>query len=79
MAEFEGHRESIYRVAYSPDGKFFATGSGDDTARLWDLRGNLVVEFKGHQSRVKCVVFSPDGQWLATGSWDKTARLWESE
>ena len=31
----EGHREGVYSVAFSPDGKRVVTGSFDNTARVW--------------------------------------------
>ena len=32
----EGHRGPVTSVAFSPDGKRVVTGSGDNTARVWD-------------------------------------------
>ena len=36
LCKLEGHTESVYGVAFSPDGKRIVTGSGDKTARVWD-------------------------------------------
>ncbi len=36
----QGHETYIYSVAFSPDGNFVLSGSGDDTVRYWNL--NLV-------------------------------------
>ena len=52
-------------------------GSEDNTACLWDLKGNLLQLFKGHEGNINSVAFAPDGKSVLTGSWDRTARLWE--
>jgi len=66
-------------VAFSPDGKQLLTGSVDNTARLWDIQGNLIKELTGHQGLVWAVAFSPDGKQILTGSVDNTARLWDNQ
>src|SRR5579871_5667635 len=73
------HQEAIHAVAYSPDGKTVATGSGDHTAQVWDAStGKRVGEPLRHQGQVQSVTYSPDGRTLVTGSADKTARVWET-
>ncbi len=75
----EGHSGPVWTVCFSPDGQTLATASRDNTARLWDLAGNLLATLNGHSDSLWSVTFSPDGQTLATGSRDSTARLWDLE
>ncbi len=72
------HEGPVYSVAFSPDGTQIVTGSGDQTARLWDLAtGQELRRFEGHEIGVDSVAFSPDGTQIVTGSFDQTARLWD--
>jgi WD40 repeat protein len=72
-----GHSSFVYSVAYSPDGQTLASGSRDNTIKLWDVKtGNLLQTLEGHSSFVYSVAYSPDGQTLASGSFDKTIKLW---
>jgi len=65
-------------LAFSPDGKTFASGHNDKFIRLWDATsGKLIKPLEGHSSEVKTLIFSSDGKYLVSGSFDKTIKLWE--
>jgi WD40 repeat protein len=74
-----GHTNSVNAVSFSPDGKLLATGSVDNTVKLWDTTtGKEIQTLSGHTNSVNAVSFSPDGKRLATGSSDKTVKLWDT-
>lgn len=74
-----GHTGGITSVAVShaDSAIYFLTGSGDNSAKLWDSSGHELLTFLGHEYGVEAVAFSPDGKSVLTGSSDGTARLWD--
>jgi len=50
----EGHNSSVYSVNFSPDGKTLASGSADNTIKLWNLEtGKEIRTLKGHDQTVE--------------------------
>jgi WD40 repeat protein len=77
-----GHTQPIISVAMSPDGKTIASGSQDNTIKLWNAAtGELLETLTGHHSAIIALAFSPDGKILASSSNhefnDGTIKLWD--
>ena len=72
------HPGRVLSVAFSPDGKWLASGSADHNVRIWDaVTKRELFQLKGHSDLVTSVSFSPDGKVLASGSWDHSVKLWD--
>ncbi|NJL81941.1 MAG: DnaJ domain-containing protein [Chloroflexaceae bacterium] len=71
------HQGLVYALAFSADGQYLATASGDRQVKLWHfLTGKKKQEFMGHTGAVCALAFSPNGQFLASASADQTIRFW---
>ena len=72
------HDALVFGAAYSPDGKYIATGSDDGIARIWDAETSSALHtLTGHTANIGMLTFSSDGKRLASASEDGTAKVWE--
>jgi WD40 repeat protein len=73
-----GHTRSIYSVAYSPDGRWLASGSWDAKVRLWDAQTGEPCATLPHPGYVPSLAYGPDGSWLVSGNYaDDRLRVWD--
>ena len=68
----------VTSVSFSPGGKILASGSADNTIKLWDVStGKELRTLWGHSGVINSVAFSPNGKILASGSSDMTIKSWD--
>jgi WD40 repeat protein len=77
--QFKGHQGVVWRVSYSPDGKYIASADDDGIVKIWQRTGLNIANLKGHRGEVFDVSFSPDGKQIATAGGDGTVRLWNKQ
>ncbi|MGZ4358311.1 MAG: nSTAND1 domain-containing NTPase [Gaiellaceae bacterium] len=65
-------------IAFSPGGRFLATGSSDKNARIWNPRNGRLLHVLPHRGWVVSLAYSPDGSQLATASVDGATRVWDT-
>ena len=69
----------VTSVAFSADGQYLASGSKDQSVKVWRMStGTMVSSRSDHAQQVNAVAFSRDGQWLASASNDRTAKLYRT-
>ncbi len=80
----KGHTNVIFALAFSQNGKWLASGSGDNSVRIWDVSDlpgfeNLasLATLKGHSDNVYGVAFSPDGKKVVSAGFDDIGILWD--
>jgi hypothetical protein len=75
--QISAHRDHIYDLSFSPDGKVLATCGYDRVIHLWDTStGKLIRDLKDHSDAVYAIAFSPDGKLLASGAADRAVKIW---
>ena len=79
MRILKGHTAAVLDLEFSPDGKYIASGSRDNTVKLWNLEGKAIATFQGHQTLIRDVAFSPNGKYIASASGDNTVKIWNLE
>lgn len=77
LANLEGHRNSVFGLAYSPDEGSLVSGSRDAQLKFWStdhyqLSQNIVA----HLYAINSLYFREDGKFLVSCSMDKSIKIW---
>jgi WD40 repeat protein/serine/threonine protein kinase len=77
---FKGHMLGAHGVAFSPDGRRFATGGGNrEVVKVWDVSSHReLITLPGQGSMFRFVAFSPDDRWLAACNMKGELHLWRA-
>jgi WD40 repeat protein len=68
----------VWEVAFSPDGKMFASAGWDGVVIVWETAtGKTIRRLSDHSNSVQAVAFSPDGRYLVSGGQEGKVLLWD--
>ncbi|KAL6856848.1 hypothetical protein ACP4OV_018230 [Aristida adscensionis] len=77
------HRDEVWFLQFSNNGKYLASASNDKSAILWEVDedGELLLKhtLNGHEKPVMMVSWSPDDRQLLTCGMEETIRRWDVE
>ena len=85
VSSFEGHKQEVCGLKWSPDGRYLASGGNDNNLFIWELnsrRKNFKYCFNEHTAAVKALSWCPWQRNLLVsggGTVDKSMKFWDIE
>ncbi len=78
IESWQGHKEWVNGIRFSPDGLRFASVSDDGLLKVWETAsGKNLLTFRGHVAGINQVAWHADGTKLFTTSSDNTIKVWD--
>lgn len=69
LGSLRGHKQAIWSLAFSADGKTIASSGGAGNLRLWNVETmSELLKIEGRSRAVSTILFSPDQSTLVVGS-----------
>lgn len=76
---FNGHRSTISRLAFCPDGSKIASAGAKGVVKTWVLDDDRETStFFGHTNAVCCLCFNKKGTRVISGGRDNSIRIWDA-
>lgn len=79
VSEFQGPKQEICGLKWSPDGDYFAVGGNDNTMMVFSPKTRFPIMKKRHKAAVKAIAWSPKQRGLLAsggGTADCMIKLW---
>jgi WD40 repeat protein len=78
FASWQAHKDTIFDLAISRDGKQLASAGADKVVKVWELAsGQERAQLEGHAAAVLGVAFNTNANQLVSVSSDKQLKVWD--
>jgi serine/threonine protein kinase/WD40 repeat protein len=78
VTRWSGHKDTVWDITASPDGRMAATASNDARAIIWDPATGSILHTLQHENGVSRVIFSPDSHQLLAADITGILHLWDT-
>jgi WD40 repeat protein len=79
LLTYYGHHSAVYLVAWSPVGKYLASGDLQGSIQVWEaLTGKRLLTYTAHLDWVDSVAWSPGGKAIASGDAGGSVDVWNA-
>lgn len=75
----EAHRGGVTAIAFSPDGRFLASGDKNREIFIWENGKVFIKDWQYHSAKINKIAWSPDSKFLASASLDTNIIIWSIE
>ena len=70
VSVLEGHAAPVISASFNASGEWIATGSGDNTVRVWQIQKSPELTLTAHSGQIKDAFFSNCGKRAISASWN---------